>query len=60
MELPLIFVFISALLLYFLPALIANRKHPQATAITVVNLFVGWTLIGWVVCLIWALTGRNN
>jgi hypothetical protein len=42
---------------YFLPAIIAGRrKHPNATAITVLNLILGWTLLGWVVALVWALT----
>ena len=43
--------------LYFLPSIIAsNRHHKQTTAITVLNLFLGITGIGWVVALIWAFT----
>jgi hypothetical protein len=42
-------------IVYFLPAIIANRRHPNATAITVVNLFLGWTLVGWVAALVWAV-----
>ena len=39
--------------LYFLPALHAKTSnHPNTTAITLVNLFFGWTLIGWVVALV--------
>ena len=42
--------------LYFLPAIFAAwRHHPSADAITALNLFLGWTLIGWVVALVWAL-----
>jgi len=38
-----------------LPAIIAGRRHhPNATAITALNLFLGWTLVGWVVALVWA------
>lgn len=37
---------------YFLPALIAGmRKVPHEGSIVVVNIFLGWTLIGWVVAL---------
>jgi len=48
---------IGAVLLYFLPSIVANkRKKDNATAITVLNLFLGWTLIGWVIALVWAVS----
>ena len=48
---------ILGLALYFAPAIVATRKrHPQETAITTLNLFLGWTLIGWVVALVWAVS----
>jgi hypothetical protein len=41
---------------YFLPALIAReRSHPNVEAIFAINLLLGWTLVGWVVALAWAL-----
>lgn len=44
-----------ALLLLFLPAVIAQtRRHPNAGIIFLVNLFFGWTFVGWVVALVWA------
>jgi hypothetical protein len=44
-------------LLYFIPAIVAyNRVHRQTTPIFVLNLFLGWTLVGWVVALCWAFT----
>jgi len=43
-------------LFYFLPSIIAfNAKRKNALAIFVLNLFLGWTFIGWVGALIWAL-----
>lgn len=43
--------------LYFLPACVAGfRKHPQIVPITLLNVFVGWTFIGWVVALVWSST----
>jgi hypothetical protein len=43
------------LALYFLPFLIAlNRKHHNTGAIFVVNLFLGWTFLGWIWALTWA------
>lgn len=45
------------LILYFLPTLIAFlRSHRQTTAVFVLNLFAGWTLIGGLVALEWACT----
>lgn len=44
-------------IIYFLPALIAGRrKHRNAGAIGALNLLLGWTFLGWVVSLVWALT----
>lgn len=40
-------------LIYFLPAIIGFRKR-NGFAIFVLNLFLGWTLLGWVMALIWA------
>ena len=43
--------------LYFLPTYIAYRKGKQkvnALPIFLVNLFLGWTLLGWVGSLVWA------
>lgn len=46
---------ILGLLIYFLPAMLAwywGRRN--ATAILVLNIFLGWTLVGWVGALVWA------
>jgi len=46
---------------YFLPSIIASsREHHNSTALFFANLFFGWTFIGWVVCLIWALTNKSE
>ena len=42
-------------LFYFLPTIIAfARSKRDAMSIFLLNLFLGWTLIGWVVALVWA------
>lgn len=43
---------------YFLPA-IAGRKKQNASSITLLNLFLGWTFIGWVVALVWATSNDS-
>jgi hypothetical protein len=46
-----------SLALLFLPTLVAtSRKHPNALPIFLVNLFFGWTFVGWVISLVWACT----
>lgn len=42
-------------LLYFLQMFIAwRRKHGSSGGIMVLNIFLGWTGIGWLLALIWA------
>jgi hypothetical protein len=42
--------------LYWLPTLIALvRQTPSALGIAALNFFFGWTVIGWIVALVWAL-----
>jgi hypothetical protein len=46
--------------LYFGPSFVALRRHHHnATAIVVLNLLLGWTLIGWIGAMIWACTATN-
>ena len=41
---------------YFLPSIIAWKNSKRnVTAIFVINLFLGWTLIGWLGSLVWAV-----
>lgn len=42
---------------YFAPTIVAvNRKHHNIGAIAVVNMFLGWTFLGWVVALAMAVS----
>lgn len=52
---------IFATLLYFLPTLIALlRGHHNGFAIFLTNVLLGWTLIGWIVALIWSTTASQR
>jgi uncharacterized paraquat-inducible protein A len=47
-----IFLLIFGAILYFIPTIVAtSRRVRNAGSVVVVNLFLGWTLIGWVVAL---------
>ena len=44
---------------YFLPNIIAYfRNHRNFNPIFIINLFFGWTVIGWIVCLAWSLSSN--
>jgi hypothetical protein len=44
-----------AIFIYLFPAYIAiRRKHKLTTLIYIINLFLGWTLLGWIISLILA------
>lgn len=45
--------------LYFLPTIIGWEKN-NVIAIFVLNLLLGWTLIGWLIALIWACCKDNE
>lgn len=57
LELILILLVVAVLLyFYFIPTLVAiNKKHVNYLSIFVINLFLGWTLIAWVLALAWAV-----
>ena len=47
--------------IYMLPAGIGIiRARSNAGAIFVLDLFLGWTLIGWVIALVWAVADDNK
>jgi hypothetical protein len=55
MDVFLLFLLLTCLALYFLPTIIALvRDHQHLVPILLVNLFLGWTFLGWVVALVWA------
>jgi hypothetical protein len=47
--------------LYFLPSLIAgSRGAANTSSVIIVNLFLGWTFLGWVVALAMAVGGSSE
>jgi hypothetical protein len=49
-------IFGFGFVLYFLPTIIAFvRSKRDAVAILALNLFLGWTAIGWIIAMVWAL-----
>ena len=47
------------LVIYFIPTAVA-KGHRHRDAIFALNLLLGWTFIGWVVALVWALAREER
>lgn len=58
---PLLLFFIAVLVgIYFVPTIIAfAKKKTNKIAILALNALLGWSLIGWVVSLVWALANEE-
>ena len=47
--------------MYWLPTMVAVVRHtPSALGIAMLNFFLGWTVIGWIVALVWALAANPH
>lgn len=48
------------LTLYFFPTIIAMARSARAAGgVFVINLFLGWTILGWILALAWAAGGET-
>lgn len=51
-----IIAFICLILVYFIPTIIAcRRNYINKGPVIIINIFLGWTYIGWVIALAWSL-----
>ena len=51
---------IVCLCIYFAPSIIGfKRKKLNSNSIFVINFFFGWSIFGWVLALIWAISNSN-
>jgi hypothetical protein len=54
-------VIVISTALYFLPTIITLARHKKQTlAIVLLNIFAGWTGIGWIAALIWAVVKESG
>jgi len=52
---------LTLFVMYWLPTIVAIARHtPSALGVAALNFFFGWTGIGWIMALIWALAAGNN
>ncbi len=46
---------LAGLAVYLFPAIVGwEREHPNQVSIALLNLFLGWTFVGWVASIVWA------
>jgi len=56
-----LFAIIMGTFIYFVPTIIAfSQGKKNRGAILALNLFLGWSFVGWVVSLVWALTHEEE
>lgn len=56
-----LFILTMLLIPYFIPSIVAYRRwHRSYKAIIALNILLGWTFLGWVVCLVWSLSGDTE
>ncbi|PYE21368.1 superinfection immunity protein [Paraburkholderia silvatlantica] len=52
---------VMLVLLYFVPSIIAfHCMHRKRRAITRLNILLGWSVLGWIVAFLWALTSVDK
>lgn len=49
---------IAAISAYFIPTAVALARNHKTAQVFVINLFFGWSLLGWVIALVWALGSK--
>ena len=54
-----VIIVILMFLIYFLPGIMAHGKKCSQQVLAV-NLFLGWTFLGWVVAFVWALKDEGE
>jgi uncharacterized membrane protein YqaE (UPF0057 family) len=48
-------ILVMLLGIYLVPTIVAlARGHSSTAAVIIINVFLGWTLVGWVLALAWA------
>lgn len=56
----LFFVFLF-LVTYFIPTFVAlKRRHNRTLTIFLINMFLGWTFIGFGIAAIWSMSGKSR
>jgi len=58
-QLMLVVIFVVGLALYFLPSVVGDKKANR-WAIFTLNLLAGWTIVGWIIAMVWACSSEPS
>ena len=58
-QMMLVVLFVAGLALYFLPSLVGDKKANR-WAIFMLNLLAGWTIVGWIIAMVWACSSEPS
>lgn len=53
------FLILISIPLYFLPSIVGFKKKNHLS-ILLLNIFLGWSIIGWIVALVWATAAEES
>jgi hypothetical protein len=57
----LVFWILGGALVYLLPTIVAfSRRHPSRILITLINVFLGWSGLGWLVAMVWSFVSPGK
>jgi hypothetical protein len=60
-EIGILFLLLPVLAAYFVPTIIAvARRARNSLAIVLINIFAGWTFLGWVAALVWSIVDQKQ
>ena len=60
-EIALMLLILPSLAVYFVPTIIAIVRHARnVLGIVLLNIFGGWTLVGWIIALVWSIRDERQ
>jgi len=60
-EIALMLFILPSLAVYFVPTIVAIVRHARnVLGIVLLNIFGGWTLVGWIIALVWSIRDERQ
>ena len=60
-EIALMLLILPSLAVYFVPTIVAIVRHARnVLGIVLLNIFGGWTFVGWIIALVWSIRDERQ